>query len=444
MATWLTILMILAPLGFADLSRRARSSIGARRRATLGAFAVVLASIGVAVVTAYDLSPSASLPGLGAPRERWHVLLPLFVSVIAFTSIAMTPARCARPETFARTLVMLSASLGLVVSNEPMALALFAALGTLAVVRELRANVETRAAARSFSAYLIPSTLFIVAASALEIAGEARVAFTFLLAGLAIREAIVPFHSWLPRFFDRAPMGLAVMFVTPQLGVYLHLRAVSADLDAGFEGIIAALAAVTAVYAAMMGAVQERPRRALGYLLMSQTSLVVVGLESSSAQGHAGALASWLVSGLALTGLSMTLAALEARRGRISLDHPSGNYERAPMLAASFLVLGLASVGAPFTFGFVAGDLLFEGAAHSFPILGAMLIFATAINSINVARGFFAAFTGERSDLAEQDLTFRERVALGVLLGALLVLGSWPATMVRWLDIDGVTSIVGG
>src|SRR5690606_26914856 len=120
----LAVAMIAVPLAFAELSRRAVSPIGARRRAASGAAVVTAIALGYTLLQAYDLVPTSTAFGLGEPRERWHVLLPLFVSLIGLTSIAMTPARCARPLTFARTLVMLAASLGLVLSRDAMALSL--------------------------------------------------------------------------------------------------------------------------------------------------------------------------------------------------------------------------------------------------------------------------------------------------------------------------------
>lgn len=427
-------IVILLPLVFAEITRRASSAPLARRWAVLGAGLVTALSVAIAIQGA-GRGATADQVALGIEGERWRALAPLFVSAIGTFSMAMTPARCARAATFARTLLVLSTSLGLVLSRTPMAGALFVALGTLPVILELRSTPETAPLSRSFSAYLVPSALAIFAAAALEESGLGRIAFAFYLLGFAIRTATVPFHSWLPRFFDRAPVGMVVMFAMPQLGVYLHARAVSVGLDAGFQGLIASLAAVTAVFAAAMGAAQNRPRRALGYLLMSQTALVIMGIESSSRAGYVGALGSWFVSGLASSGLAMTLAALEARRGRITLDRPSGNFERAPLLAASYLVFGLAGVGAPLTFGFVAGDLLFEGTSHAYPVLAAMGILATAINAIHVARGFFGAFSGAPSG-AKRDLTPRERVAVSFLVGALLVMGTWPAAILRYFDAE--------
>ena len=49
----------------------------------------------------------------------------------------------------------------------------------------------------------------------------------------------------------------------------------------------------------------------------------------------------------------MTIAALEARLGSLSIRTYSGGYQRTPLLATSFLFLGLAAVGFPGTLDFV-------------------------------------------------------------------------------------------
>ena len=91
-----------------------------------------------------------------------------------------------------------------------------------------------------------------------------------------------------------------------------------------------------------------------------------------------GALVLWVSSGLALAGLTRCVLVLEARRGRLSLDRFHGGYERMPVLAACFLILGLALTGFPGTLGFVGGEMLVRGAVESFPGLGLCVVAAGA------------------------------------------------------------------
>ncbi|NJK32879.1 MAG: hypothetical protein HC927_10995, partial [Deltaproteobacteria bacterium] len=126
------------------------------------------------------------------------------------------------------------------------------------------------------------------------------------------------------------------------------------------------------------------------------------------------------------------------------LERPSGHFERIPLLAGALLLFGLASVGLPGTFGFIAEDLLVQGSADDFPYLALALVVATAINGITVMRSFFSLFTGTKAPAGERDLTLREWATLSVVLAALLVAGIWPGPTVRWLgEIGGTTSVHG-
>jgi NADH-quinone oxidoreductase subunit M len=54
----------------------------------------------------------------------------------------------------------------------------------------------------------------------------------------------------------------------------------------------------------------------------------------------------------------LTLRALEAHFGRLSLAEFHGLYEQVPALAVCFVMTGLASVGFRGTLGFVSAELL--------------------------------------------------------------------------------------
>src|SRR5207245_149416 len=72
----------------------------------------------------------------------------------------------------------------------------------------------------------------------------------------------------------------------------------------------------------------------------------------------------WFSVLLSLGGFGLTLRALEARHGRLSLTSYYGLYEQSPTLAVCFLLTGLASVGFPGTVGFVSTELLVDGAVE--------------------------------------------------------------------------------
>jgi NADH-quinone oxidoreductase subunit M len=178
----------------------------------------------------------------------------------------------------------------------------------------------------------------------------------------------------------------------------------------------------TAVYAAGMATVQAEARRFFSYLFLSHASLVLVGLELHTALSLTGALFLWASVAISLGGLGITLRAVEARHGRLTLDAHRGLYDESPTLAVGFLLTGLGSVGFPGTLGFVAAELLVDGAIEANPLVGVGLAVAAGMNGIAIVRAYLALFTGTRhASPVPMGITPRERFA--VLTLAALILG---------------------
>jgi NADH-quinone oxidoreductase subunit M len=428
------LLALVALLAVAVFARRAGEVTDARRIGIAGASMAVLATLLGLAWRMLDVPV--------AYGDIWTAPLPFYVALIGLIAIGLSPVFDMRPITISRMAMINALSLTTLLVTEPIlaALAWFAA--AVPVWRGLRDRArqseQRRGMDRVFAFYMLPSGLLAVIGAILLSLGDVGLGLLLLALGISIREAVIPVHSWFTDLVDRAPLGFAVAFWAPQLGVFVHLRWISEPLPTDFGQLIAVLGAVTAIFAALMGSVQVRARRALGYLMMSQTALVAFGLETHSQVARTGTLVAWMVSGVAVAGFAMTLGALEARRGRpLILDHPGGSFDRVPKLATAFLLLGLASVGLPGTLGFIGEDLLIQGSVHEFPMLALALIVATAINSITVVRAFFMLFMGTPKHCGEQDFVRREWVIVSLVLAALVGLGIWPREAVRWLGDVG-------
>jgi NADH-quinone oxidoreductase subunit M len=244
-----------------------------------------------------------------------------------------------------------------------------------------------------------------------------------MLGAVLIRKGIVPFHSWMPDFFERVPMGVAILFAAPQIGAYATARFVVPYAPEAVLTVIGYSALFTAVYGACLALVQKDARRAFAFIFLSQSALVMAGLESTSLEGLTGGLCLWVSCGLSLAGFGMALWVLEARRGFLSLDRFHGGYDRMPLLASSFLLLGLGSIGFPGTLGFLGEELLIEGAVTQYPRVGFVTLLATAINGISILSMYLSLFCGA-PDRTPRSQTLRKRELVGfAALVVMVVLG---------------------
>jgi len=249
-----------------------------------------------------------------------------------------------------------------------------------------------------------------------------------------VRKGIIPFHAWVPEVFDHGRLGPAILFSAPQVGAYMTLILIVPRASPEMLRTIAVLALGTAVYGAALALVQTSARRACGYLFMSQSALVMAGLDCTSVSALAGGLLVWLSAGLAFGGLARCVLVLEARRGRLDLTTYHGGYQRMPLLAISFLAMGLACTGFPGTFGFVGQELLVDGAVDAFPVMGFAVVIASALTGLAVVRMYFSLFCGRPDPLGGSSLRFgltrREAWTFVALVIALLGFGVAPRSLV--------------
>ena len=262
---------------------------------------------------------------------------------------------------------------------------------------------------------------------ALVEAGQPTAGAVLLLLAVLVRSGTVPAHLWVADLFEHATFGTALLFVVPLVGVYAALRLalpVAPDWALQSLGLVSL---ATAVYAAGMAAVQTDARRFFAYLFLSHAAAVLVGLELHTALSLTGALCLWVSVALSVGGLGITLRAVEARFGRLSLASYRGLYDQAPALAVGFLVTGLGAVGFPGTLGFIAAELLVDGAVTADPLVGVGLAVAAAVNGIAVLRAYVRLFTGGRHVSAlPLGITGRERAAVLTLAALILGGGLYP------------------
>ena len=252
-------------------------------------------------------------------------------------------------------------------------------------------------------------------------------AVSLLTFAVLLRDGIVPVHCWMTDLFEHATFGTALLFVTPMVGAYGVTRLVLPVAPPWILQAISLASLFTAVYAAGMALVQREARRFFCYLFLSHSSLVLVGLETANPVGLTGALSLWPAVALSLTGFGLALRCVESRMGRVSLADYHGLDTHVPMLAALFLLTGLASIGFPGTFGFVGLELLVEGAARASPLSGAAVVVVAALNGLAVMQAYFRIFTGRPRE-ATIDLRIRppERIAVLVLTALILGGGLYP------------------
>ncbi len=413
---WLTLLFLSPVLGIGAvfLWREASHEIGIG--ATLLGLMMAAASwieLGSHKAVVDPWFPLLTLDELGAPL--------VFCCAVTTAAVLFTMPKSHRTPELSAKFLASEAILFLTFSTvNPWFLAFLFAAGPVLPWFEARS--------RLFAFYMAASVLLFTLGVA---AGPSQWACLPLVAAVLIRKGILPLHTWMPSFFQTARFGTALLFVIPQVGTYCAARLILPSVPPATLQIMGILALLTSVYAAALGLVQKDVRRMFGYFFMSQSAVVLAGITCNNLGGLAGGLTLWISSILSLTGFGLALRALEARRGLLSLDVFHGGYERMPLLAVGFLVLGLACVGIPGTLGFVAQELLVDGSVEAFPGFGFLVGVAAALNGITILRAYGALFCGTFTSPWQEQLRPRERLAMMGLVAFLLIGGLWPVPLLK-------------
>jgi NADH-quinone oxidoreductase subunit M len=248
-----------------------------------------------------------------------------------------------------------------------------------------------------------------------------------LMAAVLVRCGTVPANCWVTDWFEHASFGIAMLYVTPLSGVYAAVRLVLPVAPGWVLQGIGIVSLFTAVYAAGMATIQREERRFFAHLFLSHASLVLVGLELHTELSLCGSLCLWFSAVLSLGGFGLTLRALEARFGRLSLADYHGLYGHSPALAVCFLLTGLASVGFPGTLGFISTELLVDSAVEASLYVGTAVVAAAALNGIAVVRAYFLLFTGTRhASTVSLGIGLRERIAVLTMSALILAGGVYP------------------
>jgi len=359
-------------------------------------------------------------------------MVPVFMNLSALVAVALAPLATHPPATLARMLLIAACSQLCLATTAPGLIAVACSVSAYIAWTELTCHPESRLASRVFAVFHTASSGFLISGAAALAAGHSATGGTLVLVGVGIRAAVLPGHSWFVPFCEVAPIGLVVVFLAPQLGVFAFLATAVGAVPLGVTALFAAAAAVTATAAAGLGLVQVAARRAVAFVVIGQTALVVLGAASGSTVARAGALITWQSLILAISGFAMAIAAAEARRGYLSLHDRGGRLAATPRLAMAVLLFGLACVGFPLTLGFVGEDLLIQGA--SFPGLATIPIVVTAANGITVLRWFLHLYSGTPVEVGVPDLRANEVGALTLAMALLLITGVTPRLIVSGID----------
>jgi NADH-quinone oxidoreductase subunit N len=267
-------------------------------------------------------------------------------------------------------------------------------------------------------------------------------AMTLFFVGLFFKAAFVPFHMWAPDVYEGAPTALVIFLSTAPKAAVLailirSLTALFSGFDAQWSHIFQFIALATMFWGNLAALAQKSAKRMLAYSSIAQAGYLAIGLAAWSDDARVAVLFYVLIY-VFMNAAAFGLVLLVDRGGRFGedVDDLRGLARRAPLAAASLIVILLALAGIPPTAGFMGKYLLFAAALRKGMYL---LAVAGALNSAISLFYYFrigkAMFLEDGPDASAENFgTVSPLVTTLLVLSAAVVLlfGLLPSLLLPW------------
>ena len=194
----------------------------------------------------------------------------------------------------------------------------------------------------------------------------------FLLAGLAFKASVVPFHMWTPDVYEGAPTPVTTFFASAPkvaavlLSVRVCVEALGPATDAWRQIVIfAALASIFIGAVAAYG--QTNIKRLLAYSSINNVGFALVGLAAAGPRGTSSVLFYMAVYVVMTLGAFLCVLWMRDLEGRPVEDITSlsGLAQTRPGFAAALAIFMFSLAGIPPLFGFWPKLLVFTAAVEA-------------------------------------------------------------------------------
>ncbi|TLZ00531.1 MAG: NADH-quinone oxidoreductase subunit M [Gammaproteobacteria bacterium] len=280
---------------------------------------------------------------------------------------------------------------------------------------------------------------------------EQRWIFLALLLAFAVKVPMFPVHTWLPDAHVEAPTGGSVILaaIMLKMGGYGFLRfslPIAPDASRELDLLVIALSLIAVIYIGFVALVQQDMKKLIAYSSIAHMGFVTLGAfvvyeivrNTHSLRGAGlgldGAMVQMISHGLISGALFLCVGVLYERIHSRQIADYGGVVNTMPVFASFMVLFALANTGLPGTSGFVGEFLVilasFNASFWYSALAAVTLVLGAAYTLWLVKRVIFGPVTSPRV-AALEDLNGREFVVLSALALAVLVVGVWPAPLLK-------------
>ena len=268
--------------------------------------------------------------------------------------------------------------------------------------------------------------------------GTAVWLFIAFAIAFAVKAPIWPLHTWSPLTYAEAPTAgsIEMSALLAKLGTYGLLRFAVGLFPlalVSMRPVILTLAVIGILYGSMLACTTPDLKRFVAYSSLAQMGFITLGVMSGSTIATVGAVLLMFNHGVITAAFFLIIGYIEKRRGSYLLADLKGLQGPAPVLAALFTVVMLASIGLPGLSGFISEFLILLGTFGTHQWWGIVATTGVLFSALYLLWAYQQVFQGkaEGPNATIKDVSGRERLIILPLIMLIVGLGVFPQPLLN-------------
>jgi NADH-quinone oxidoreductase subunit M len=254
----------------------------------------------------------------------------------------------------------------------------------------------------------------------------------FALAFL-VKMPLFPVHGWMPDGYRAMPLPVLAVFsaVLSKVAAYGFLRIVLPvfpDASAHFQELILLIALASVLYGSVMAFTQTDARLIVGFSSVAQLGFITLGIFALRPDGAQGALLQMVNHAVVVVPLFLIVGLLAERAGGSEDIRDMGGIAfRAPVLAATFLIVAFANLAMPGSANFVGEFYILLGVFQAKIVIAIVAFTGVVLASVYMLRAFIRAMHNRVAEKVEsREMSPADGLAIVPLVVIILALAVYP------------------
>ncbi|MDH4263546.1 MAG: NADH-quinone oxidoreductase subunit N [Spirochaetia bacterium] len=269
-----------------------------------------------------------------------------------------------------------------------------------------------------------------------------------ILAGMAFKISLAPFHLWTPDVYQGAPLSVTAFLSTgPKIAVFAFLFRFFYQFQNVqpypelLQDIVVALAVITMIVGNLLALNQEDVKRMLAFSSVTHMGYVMTAFTTHSTEAVSSAMFYFTAYIFMNLGSFALLSVISRDNDKnLNVENFKGMAAKKPLLAFLFMIFLLSLAGIPPMIGFAAKFFIFSSVIHAhmylLAIIGILNSAVSAYYYLRIIVNMYLKTQNEDTGNNFKEINFAvpEITVVAISFLAVIFLGLQPSFLIQWLS----------